>query len=120
MAARRTWIIGYDIASPRRLRRVARHLETSAVRLQFSLFLGCWTEAEFERVWSGLARLIHPRCDDVRAWAVPEAAWVETIGPALPAGLVLGDARARGFGRVLEGGKGRGAGAPSTRGGGGG
>jgi CRISPR-associated protein Cas2 len=101
MRARRTWLVGYDIASPKRLRRVAKHLEKSAFRLQFSLFVGCWTEAEFERVWAGLARLINPRQDDVRAWPVPEAAVVTTIGTALPEGFVLGEARTQTLGRLL-------------------
>jgi len=101
MRARRTWIVGYDITSPKRLRRVAKFLEKSALRIQFSLFVGCWTEAEVDRVWSGLARLINPRCDDVRAWPVPEAADIATIGGALPEGMVLGDARSRGFVRVV-------------------
>lgn len=101
MRARRTWIVGYDIASPKRLRRVAKFLEKSALRIQFSLFVGCWTEVEFDRVWSGLARLINPRCDDVRAWPVPEAAVVTTIGTVLPEGLVLGEARSLGIGRIV-------------------
>lgn len=97
MRARRTWIVGYDIASPKRLRRIAKFLEKSALRIQFSLFVGCWTQAEFDRVWFGLGKLINPRCDDVRAWPVPEAADVATIGAGLPEGMVLGEARSRSF-----------------------
>ncbi|WP_439578179.1 CRISPR-associated endonuclease Cas2 [Elioraea sp.] len=114
MRARRTWIVGYDITSPKRLRRVAKHLEKSASRLQFSLFVGCWSEAEFERVWTGLARLINRRHDDVRAWPVPEAAVVTTIGTALPEGIVLGEARSQGLGRILAGEAGVRSGGDST------
>jgi len=98
--ARRAWIIGYDITSPKRLRRVARFLGRRALRVQFSLFLGLWTEAEFEEVWFGLSCLINPRRDDVRAWPVPEAAEVVSIGCGLPEGIVVGEARSRGFARV--------------------
>ncbi len=101
MRARRTWIVGYDIASPKRLRRVAKLLEKSALRIQFSLFVGCWSEAEFDRVWSNLARLINPRCDDVRAWPVPEGAVVVSIGAVLPEGLVFGDGRSVSLGRMM-------------------
>lgn len=112
MRSRRTWIIGYDISSPKRLRRVAKRLEKSAFRIQFSLFIGCWTEAEFERVWSDLARLINSRCDDVRAWPVPEEPVVTTLNLELPRGVVVGEVRSSGFGQVMasrRGGEGSGS-----------
>jgi len=102
MRARRCWIVGYDISSPRRLRRVARELERRAIRLQRSLFLGCWTESEFEEVWSRLAGLIHPRRDDVRAWPVPEPPLVYLVGKGLPEGVVFGDSRASAAGYLLS------------------
>ncbi|MCS6891186.1 MAG: CRISPR-associated endonuclease Cas2 [Rhodovarius sp.] len=86
---RKTWLIGYDIASPRRLRRVARFLEKRAVRLQYSLFVGCWTAAELDELWAELARLIDPRRDDVRAWPVAENAELELWGMGWPEDVVL-------------------------------
>lgn len=71
------------------------------MRLQHSLFLGCWTDREFEEVWSRLAALIHPRRDDVRAWPVPEPPVVHLFGKSLPEGVVFGDARALAVGRLL-------------------
>lgn len=103
MAHRRVWLIGYDIASPRRLRRVAAWLEKHAIRVQYSLFLAAWTEAEFARVWRGLAERIDPRRDDVRAWPVPERPDVVVIGAALPAGVVFGDGLHALVGRILGG-----------------
>jgi CRISPR-associated protein Cas2 len=97
MGARRSWIIGYDIASPRRLRRVARVLEKHAVRIQYSLFVATMTEPAFDRLWRTLAGLINPRADDVRAWPVPEAPLIETWGRGLPPGIVLGDHRSLGL-----------------------
>ncbi|WP_135467886.1 CRISPR-associated endonuclease Cas2 [Crenalkalicoccus roseus] len=101
MGRRRTWLIGYDIASPRRLRRVARLLEKRAYRLQYSLFVACWTEAEFASVWAALAELIHPRRDDVRAWPLAENAQVEVWGMSWPADVLVGEGRSRPFGRLL-------------------
>ena len=90
MGRRRTWLIGYDIASPRRLRRVARLLEKHAYRLQYSLFVGCWTPAEFDALWARMAALIHPRRDDVRAWPVAENAELELWGVGWPRDIVVG------------------------------
>jgi CRISPR-associated protein Cas2 len=101
MRGRRCWIVGYDITSPKRLRRVARELERRALRLQRSLFLGVWTEQEFNEVWTRLAGLIHVRRDDVRAWPVPESSLVEVLGRGLPDGVVFGDARVTAVGRLL-------------------
>lgn len=89
MSRRRTWLIGYDIASPRRLRRVARLLEKHAYRLQYSLFVGCWTPSQFDMLWAGLETLIHPRRDDVRAWPVAENAELELWGMGWPEDIVL-------------------------------
>jgi CRISPR-associated protein Cas2 len=91
MPRRRTWLVGYDIASPKRLRRVARLLEKHAYRLQYSLFVGCWTTAEFDALWAGLKALIHPRRDDVRAWPVAENAEPELWGMGWPEDVVVGD-----------------------------
>lgn len=89
MNGARTWVIGYDIASPRRIRRVARFLEKRAVRVQFSLFIGRFTPASLEATWRGLAELINPRADDVRAWPVPEQPYIWTYGMTLPQGVFL-------------------------------
>ena len=51
-------VIAYDIASPRRLRRVARTCELYGVRLEKSLFKCCLTEKQFEQFWSELIALV--------------------------------------------------------------
>lgn len=102
MGDRRVWLIGYDIASPRRLRRVAAWLEKHAIRVQYSLFLAAWTETEFTRVWRGLAERIDPRRDDVRAWPVPERPDVVVIGAPLPSGVVFGDGRDTAVAQILQ------------------
>jgi CRISPR-associated protein Cas2 len=104
MARRRTWLIGYDIASPRRLRRVARLLEKRAYRLQYSLFVGCWTAAELDALWVELAKLIHPRRDDVRAWPVAQDAEVELWGAHWPQDIVVGGVGPVALRRLLQAG----------------
>lgn len=101
MRARRAWLVGYDITSPKRLRRVAAWLEKHAVRVQWSLFFAVWTEAEFAEVWRGIAARIDPRRDDVRAWPVPAEPVVLVIGSALPAGVLFEDGRDRASSRIL-------------------
>lgn len=83
----RAWLIGYDIASPKRLVRAHRFLSRRAYALQYSLFLAILTRAELDETLRGLARLIHPARDDVRAWPLPENARFHSIGPGLPEGV---------------------------------
>lgn len=100
MSGRRCWVVGYDIASPRRLRRVAKLLERQAVRVQYSVFVGSWTELEFDALWSAVAREIHPRADDVRAWPVPLVPWVACLGKTAGAeGIFFAE---RGAGSIVE------------------
>ncbi len=84
----RAWIIGYDITSPKRLARVHRFLSRRAFALQYSLFLAVVTRAELDELLRGVARLIHSRRDDVRAWPLPENAKFQSIGPGLPEGIL--------------------------------
>lgn len=59
------WLIAYDIADPKRLRRVERAVSATGERLHFSLFLCELTEAELHRLQRRLARLIDPVADTV-------------------------------------------------------
>jgi CRISPR-associated protein Cas2 len=102
MSKRRAWLIGYDIASPRRLRRVHRFLISRAFQVQYSVFAAALTAAEFDALWSGLARLIDPRRDDVRAWPLPERLDMLRIGRALPEGVLLSVTRSRALQGLLS------------------
>jgi len=52
------WLVGYDIAEPRRLQRVARLLEDYGQRLHYSVFL-CRLEAgEMRRLRQGLLHIV--------------------------------------------------------------
>jgi CRISPR-associated protein Cas2 len=65
------FLIAYDIAHPRRLRRVARALERRAVRCQYSVFLFDGTETELSALLATVGELIRPTEDVVQAWPVP-------------------------------------------------
>jgi CRISPR-associated endonuclease Cas2 len=89
------YLVAYDIAEPRRLRRVARFMEKRALRCQKSVF---WFDGDAEAVVALLAEvapLLKADEDVVQVWQV---ATQETIvgrccGTPLnlrPAGVVLG------------------------------
>jgi CRISPR-associated protein Cas2 len=86
----RGWLIAYDIASPRRLKRVHRYLRRHAIPVQYSVFVARCSPAKLGVIRSGLARLVKPREDDVRFYPVPEPAQLFVHGrKALPEGLLL-------------------------------
>lgn len=67
-----SWIIAYDIASPRRLQRVHRYMKSCGIPLQYSVFMTRGNEAFLDRIMNNLALIINHRDDDVRAYPVPE------------------------------------------------
>ena len=62
----RPWHIAYDIADPKRLRRVERTLAVVGDRVHYSLFCCELTDAELAAVQGRLARLIDTAADNVR------------------------------------------------------
>jgi CRISPR-associated protein Cas2 len=66
------YLVAYDIADPRRLARVARHLERHATRVQYSVFALQTTAARLAGLLAEVAELIEPREDDVRAYPLPD------------------------------------------------
>jgi CRISPR-associated protein Cas2 len=99
--SRKAWLIGYDIASPRRLRRVHRLLKRRAFPVQYSLFAAALTAVERDRLLAELGRLIHPRKDDVRFWPLPERVELLRIGPSGPVGFVTAIASPRPLARLV-------------------
>lgn len=103
MSRRRTYVIAYDIADPRRLARVHRFLKQFAFPVQYSVFLGTFTDTALNAILEGLATIIHPRQDDVRAYPLPAAPRIESLGrPVLPEGVVPGEGSVVGLGRWHE------------------
>jgi CRISPR-associated protein Cas2 len=91
----RKWLIAYDIASPRRLKRVHRFLRRHAIPVQYSVFVARCSPAKLGVIRSGLAGLVKPREDDVRFYPIPEPAQLFVYGrKALPEGLLLLEGKA--------------------------
>ena len=65
------FVIGYDIASSKRLRRVATLLESEAIRIQLSLFFyPKQTQEAVKGLVKSIVELIDPNEDDVRIYRV--------------------------------------------------
>ena len=63
---RRTrYLVCYDIADPKRLRRVARICESYGSRIQYSVFECPLDDLRFEQLRAELARCIHHEDDQV-------------------------------------------------------
>ncbi len=89
MSRRRPWLVAYDIADPKRLRRVHTFLKAQGMPVQYSVFLVYATTAELDELLAGLAERIHPGRDDVRAYRLPAGLWYRNVGsPLLPLGLL--------------------------------
>ena len=102
MFARNSWnettmayyLVAYDIANPRRLRRVARLLERHALRVQYSVFLFEGEKATVEQLLDSAAKLIKPSLDVIQAWHiggdphVPDLVRGVSV-PAQPAAVVM-------------------------------
>ena len=64
------YLIAYDIAEPRRLRRVARWLEKKACRCQKSVFLFRGQHEDVVQLLDELQPLIDANADVVQAWSI--------------------------------------------------
>lgn len=77
------WLVTYDIASPRRLARVFKHLKKEGVPIQYSVFAVDASTTKMGVLMATLATLIDIREDDVRAYRLPEDGWRATLGGAI-------------------------------------
>ena len=83
-----TWLIGYDIANPRRLGRIHRAMVNRATPIEYSIFLFIGSPTALAECLTAVAGLIDPKTDDVRCYALPSRGHQERIGRAtLPAGI---------------------------------
>ena len=63
-------VIVYDIACPKRLRRIAEACEQSGVRVQKSVF-ECWLdEPRFNDLWDSLREIMDPKEDTLAAYVL--------------------------------------------------
>lgn len=82
------WVIGYDIANPRRLAKVYRRMCGYATPLEYSVFLLVGSEREKEHCLAEVSALINSKEDDVRCYPLPSRGYQARIGRAsLPEGI---------------------------------
>ncbi len=74
------WLVTYDIADPRRLTRVFKHLKKVGTPVQYSVFAVDASNAKMGALMAHIATLIHAREDDVRAYRLPVSGWRATLG----------------------------------------
>lgn len=58
-----TWLVAYDIASPKRLRRIAHLCEGYGIRIEKSIFWCHLTATEFAEFWGALEEEMYPEED---------------------------------------------------------
>jgi CRISPR-associated protein Cas2 len=84
----RAYVIGYDIANPRRLQRVHREMCKHAAPLEYSVFLLVGDPRTKDLCLERLAALIKDGEDDVRCYPLPLRGFQGRVGRAsLPAGI---------------------------------
>ena len=84
----RAFVIGYDIANPRRLQRVHREMCKHATPLEYSVFLLVGDAAARNRCLEKMSALIDDDEDDVRCYPLPARGFQGRVGRAsLPAGI---------------------------------
>jgi len=66
------WLVAYDIADPRRLQKVGRHMRKEGVALQYSVYLVRGNKAKIDLLLNELSALIDLRADDIRAYPLGE------------------------------------------------
>jgi CRISPR-associated protein Cas2 len=72
-------LVAYDIASPRRLARVAKTCEDYGLRVQYSVFECRLDESEFEGLWQALLREIDDQEDRIVAYKIDARCAKETL-----------------------------------------
>lgn len=84
-----TFVIGYDIAHPRRLARVYRTLLRYAAPIEHSIFIFDGTAEAVARCMREVLALIDVRQDDLRCYPLPVRGLQTRIGKVvLPVGIV--------------------------------
>ena len=78
------YIISYDIADPKRLRKVARLMEDYSIRVQKSVFEGFLSERELRKLISKAEKIINQDEDSIRIYRLCATCenFIKTIGTA--------------------------------------
>lgn len=68
----RYWLVCYDVADPKRLRRVAKRMQDFGLRVQKSVF-ECWlSDARLDELKESVAKIVDEKEDDVRYYSLCE------------------------------------------------
>ena len=92
------FLIAYDIADPKRLRKVARFMEKHGLRCQKSVFWHDGDAASVTALLDAVAPLLDAGQDAVQAWQIAPAQKPEGLArgtplPVRPAAVILAPAR---------------------------
>jgi len=88
MLSERAYVIGYDIACPRRLGRVHREMCKHATPIEYSVFVMVGNERAKDECLARTAELLDAAEDDVRCYPLPQRGFQGRIGRAsLPEGI---------------------------------
>jgi len=82
------YVIAYDICNPKRLRKVARHLERVALRTQKSVFVFRGDAVRLAGLLDEVAGLMDLREDIVQAWKLAGDERVDGMARGIPLNLV--------------------------------
>lgn len=86
---RRPWLICYDVADPRRLRRTFKELQDVALPVQKSVFVAELTLAELEQLMRRLAEHINPQEDRLQVFILQNLIAPHSLGQAAATGKTL-------------------------------
>ena len=86
----RLHLLAYDIADPRRLGRVHRHMRRRGIPVQYSVFVVNLNKPGLMALMAELRELFDPQEDDIRIYPLPGRPEVKHLGrQLLPEGVML-------------------------------
>ena len=83
------YLIGYDIADPKRLQRIHRRMTNYATPIQYSIFLFEGSEKLLTQCLTEVMQIFHKKEDDLRVYPLPNNCSQWRLGKAsLPQGII--------------------------------
>ena len=83
------YLIGYDIADPKRLQRIYRRMTKYATPIQYSIFLFEGSEKLLTECLTEVMQIFHKKEDDLRIYPLPHNCSQWRLGKAsLPQGII--------------------------------
>ena len=83
------YLIGYDIADPKRLQQIHRRMTNYATPIQYSIFLFEGSEKLLTQCLTAGMQIFHKKEDDLRVYPLPKNCSQWRLGKAsLPQGII--------------------------------